>query len=235
MKIGIIGAMPQEVAVLKQALGSPQITEKAGGIYYSGQLHGLEVVLLQSGIGKVAAALGCAVLINDHQPDFIINTGSAGGLAKHLTVGDIVISDQVRHHDADVTAFGYEIGQMAGQPAAFIADPQLIQLAKQALENKPNLRALTGLICTGDSFVCSAQQQEYIRQHFPEVIAVEMEAAAIAQVCHQFQVPFVVVRAISDVADQVSPMSFDEFLPLAAQHSTAMVLDMLQQLSQSAI
>ncbi|MCG3765924.1 5'-methylthioadenosine/S-adenosylhomocysteine nucleosidase [Vibrio cincinnatiensis] len=232
MKIGIIGAMQQEVAILKDALEHGQEVSKAGCTYYTGQLHGADVIVLQSGIGKVSAAIGTALLLNDYQPDVVINTGSAGGFESTLTMGDVVISSEVRHHDADVTAFGYEMGQMAGQPAAFKADEKLITIAEQALASMQNKHAVRGLICTGDAFVCTEERQTYIRQHFPSVVAVEMEASAIAQTCHQFQVPFVVVRAISDVADKASPMSFDEFLPLAAQSSSEMVVKMVELLNK---
>ncbi|MFC3024332.1 5'-methylthioadenosine/S-adenosylhomocysteine nucleosidase [Vibrio zhugei] len=228
MKIGIIGAMEQEVAILKNAMQDVTEVSKAGGTYYSGQINGQDVVLLQSGIGKVSAAVGTAILINEYQPDVIINTGSAGGFDASLTMGDVVISSEVRHHDADVTAFGYEIGQMAGQPAAYYADEKLMSIADQAIQQSEGKHAVRGLICTGDAFVCRQDQQDYIRQHFPNAIAVEMEASAIAQTCHQCGVPFVVVRAISDVANKESPMSFDEFLPLAAQSSSDMVFKMLE-------
>ncbi len=227
MKIGIIGAMEQEVAILKSSLTNLKEERKAGANYFSGQIDGVEVVLLQSGIGKVAAAIGTTLLIDNYQPDIIINTGSAGGFASSLTMGDVVISSEVRHHDADVTAFGYEIGQMAGQPAAFIADEKLISVAEKAVEMAEGKHAVKGLICTGDAFVCTADKQQFIRDNFPTVVAVEMEASAIAQTCHQFGVPFVIVRAISDVADKESPMSFEEFLPLAAQSSSEMVLQMI--------
>ncbi|WP_070972370.1 5'-methylthioadenosine/S-adenosylhomocysteine nucleosidase [Vibrio sonorensis] len=230
MKIGIIGAMAQEVEILKNALQDSQQVSKAGCTFFTGKLDGVDVVLLQSGIGKVAAAIGTAILLDEHQPDFVINTGSAGGFEPSLNLGDVVISTEVRHHDADVTAFGYEIGQMAGQPAAFSADSKLMDTAEQALAQMEDQHAVRGLICTGDAFVCTAERQAFIREHFPNVIAVEMEASAIAQTCHQFNVPFVVVRAISDVADKESPMSFEEFLPLAAQSSSEMVVKMVSLL-----
>lgn len=231
MKVGIIGAMEQEVAILKQAFS--QITEqkKGGCTFYYGTINDVEVVLLQSGIGKVAASVGTTLLISDYQVDVVINTGSAGGFEPSLNLGDVIISTEVRHHDADVTAFGYEIGQMASQPAAFMADPALIKLAHTALDRlNEEIHAVEGLICTGDTFVCTPEAQQRIRNNFPAVIAVEMEASAIAQTCHQFNVPFVVVRAISDVADKESPMSFEEFLPLAAKQSSAMVLNMLEMI-----
>ncbi|UUM31049.1 5'-methylthioadenosine/S-adenosylhomocysteine nucleosidase [Vibrio japonicus] len=230
MKIGIIGAMEQEVSILKQAIENCQTVTKAGCTFFSGQLNGVDVVLLQSGIGKVAAAIGTTILLDEYQPDVVINTGSAGGFDSSLTLGDVVISTEVRHHDADVTAFGYEMGQMAQQPAAFLADEKLMNIAEQALEKMDDKHAVRGLICTGDAFVCTAERQAFIRTHFPSVIAVEMEASAIAQTCHQFNVPFVVVRAISDVADKESPMSFEEFLPLAAKSSSEMVFKMVELL-----
>ena len=227
MKIGIIGAMEQEVAILKQALSNCVEEKKANCHFFSGQINEVEVVLLQSGIGKVAASIGTTILLQHYAPDIVINTGSAGGFDSSLNLGDVVVSTEVRHHDANVTAFGYEMGQMAGQPAAFIADEKLIQVAEQAIAMKPDQHSVRGLICTGDAFVCTEDQQTTIRQYFPSVIAVEMEAAAIAQTCHQFNIPFVVVRASSDVADKESPMSFDEFLPLAAKSSSEMVMNMV--------
>lgn len=232
MKIGIIGAMEQEVAILKLQLANCETHQKAGCTFYTGTLNGADVVLLQSGIGKAAAAVGTAVLLEVFQPDVVLNTGSAGGFDSSLNVGDVVISTEVRYHDADVTAFGYEIGQMAQQPAAFQSDEKLMAVAEKALATMGDIHAVRGLICTGDAFVCSADKQAFIREHFPSVVAVEMEAAAIAQACHQFNVPFVVVRAISDVADKESPMSFEEFLPLAAKSSSAMVSKMAEILSQ---
>lgn len=228
MKLGIIGAMEQEVAILKSALDNLSTHTKAGCTFYTGEYQGVELVLLQSGIGKVAASVGTTLLLECFDVDAVINTGSAGGFDPSLNHGDVVISTEVRHHDADVTAFGYEIGQMASQPAAFIADPKLMDLTEKALNALEDQHAVRGLICTGDVFVCTPERQNYIRQNFPGVVAVEMEAAAIAQTCHQFNVPFVVVRAISDVADKESPMSFDEFLPLAAKTSSAMVLKMVE-------
>ena len=232
MKIGIIGTIEQEVTLLKQAIINMTQVSKARCTFFSGQLDGVDIVLLQSGIGKVAAAIGTTILLDEYQPDIVINTGSAGGFDSSLSLGDVVISTEVRHHDADVTAFGYEIGQMAGQPAAFSADSKLIDAAEKALSQMERKHAVRGLICTGDTFVCSSKRKAFIRHHFPSVVAVEMEASAIAQVCHQFKVPFVVVRAISDLADKESPMSFDKFLPLAAKSSSEMVFKMVNFLKE---
>ncbi|MCL2896255.1 5'-methylthioadenosine/S-adenosylhomocysteine nucleosidase [Brenneria tiliae] len=231
MKVGIIGAMEQEVTLLRDRIENRQTIQRAGCEIYSGRLNGVEVALLKSGIGKVSAALGTTLLLEHSRPDVVINTGSAGGLAATLKVGDIVISDEVRYHDADVTAFGYEPGQMAGCPAAFIADEGLITLAQDAIA-KLQLHAVRGLVVSGDAFINGAEPLARIRRTFPQAIAVEMEATAIAHVCHQFAVPFVIVRAISDVADQESHLSFDEFLTVAAEQSTRMVETMLQALAE---
>lgn len=229
MKIGIIGAMAQEVEILLSKMDDPRLTEIAGCKIYEGKINGVNVALLQSGIGKVAAAVGTTLLLQIAKPEMVINTGSAGGLNSKLNVGDIVISSEVRHHDVDVTAFGYEKGQLPANPAAFIAEQELVDLARDEAE-KAGLNAVTGLICSGDQFINGAAPLARIRADFPNVAAVEMEAAAIAQVCHAFNLPFVVVRAISDVADKESHLSFDEFLPLAAEKSSKIVLSMLKNL-----
>lgn len=229
-KIAIIGAMPQEVEILCSLMLEPKTTEIANCKIFEGKINNRPVAVLQSGIGKVAAAMGTTLLIQQFKPDMIINTGSAGGLDLNLNVGDVIISTEVRHHDVDVTAFGYEKGQLPANPAAFLPNKQLVEVAKKQAE-KLGLNAVSGLICSGDAFINGAEKIAQIRANFPQVAAVEMEAAAIAQVCHAMNVPFVVVRAISDVADKESHLSFDEFLPLAAEKSSEMVLEMLNNLS----
>ncbi|HBZ17113.1 5'-methylthioadenosine/S-adenosylhomocysteine nucleosidase [Pantoea sp. NPDC088449] len=231
MKVGIIGAMEQEVTLLRDKIENRQTLTLAGCEIYTGTLNGVEVALLKSGIGKVAAALGTTLLLELCKPNVVINTGSAGGLAPTLKVGDIVVSDEVRYHDADVTAFGYEPGQMAGCPAAFVADSKLITAAEQVIKQL-DLNAVRGLVVSGDAFINGAEPLARIRTTFPQAIAVEMEATAIGHVCHQFKVPFVVVRAISDVADQESHLSFDEFLSVAAKQSSLMVENLLVQLAR---
>ncbi|WFQ78351.1 5'-methylthioadenosine/S-adenosylhomocysteine nucleosidase [Xenorhabdus sp. SF857] len=231
MKIGVIGAMEQEVTLLRDQIEDLQTLSRGGCEIYTGKLNGVDIALLKSGIGKVSSALGTTLLIEHCQPDIVINTGSAGGLDPNLKVGDIVVSEEVRYHDADLTAFGYESGQMAQCPAAFIADDKLIALAEKCIQSL-NLNAVRGLVCSGDAFINGSEPLARIRATFPQVAAVEMEAAAIGHVCHQYHIPFVVVRAISDVADQESHISFDEFLVVAAHESTRMVNAMLTELSK---
>ena len=231
MKVGIIGAMEEEVTLLRDKIENRQTHNIAGCEIYTGTLNGTDVALLKSGIGKVAAAMGATLLLERCKPDVIINTGSAGGLASTLTVGDIVVSDEARYHDADVTAFGYELGQLPGCPAGFKADEQLVAAAESCIAEL-KLNAVRGLIVSGDAFINGSEGLARIRQNFPQAIAVEMEATAIAHVCHNFNVPFVVVRAISDVADQQSHLSFDEFLVVAAKQSTLMVETLVQNLAR---
>ncbi|WP_144511158.1 5'-methylthioadenosine/S-adenosylhomocysteine nucleosidase [Bacillus sp. FJAT-22090] len=230
MKIAVIGAMEQEVELLRQEIGNAETKIIANSEFTVGSYKNHEVILLKSGIGKVNAAMTTSILLNEFKPDYVINTGSAGGYDPTLEVGAIVISDEVRHHDVDVTAFGYEIGQVPQLPAAFKSDEYLMKLAEEAVQEIGEHQAATGLIATGDIFMHNPEKVEAVRANFPQMKACEMEAAAVAQVCHQFEVPFVVIRALSDIAGKESSISFDEFLPVAAKHSTEIVLHVIEKL-----
>ncbi|UVK76867.1 MAG: 5'-methylthioadenosine/S-adenosylhomocysteine nucleosidase [Sodalis sp. Fle] len=230
MKIGIISAMEQEVALLRDRLTHVAIWQQAGCEIYIGWLHGAEVALVKSGIGKVSAALSTTLLMHYFKPELVINTGSAGALAPSLRVGDIVVSHEVRYHDVDITAFGYELGQMAQCPASFTAEQSLIALAEEIIA-RLGMHAMHGLVISGDTFINSAQNLAYIRHIFPLAIAVEMEATAIAHICYQFAVPFVVVRAISDVADQGSHLKFKKFLSRTVQNFSRLVEEMVELLA----
>ena len=230
MTIGIIGAMEQEVAELRAQLENATTTTVGGCEFYQGILAGKDVVITRSGIGKVAASIATTLLLERFVPNCVINTGSAGGFDPALHVGDVVVSSEVRFHDVDVTAFGYEMGQMAQQPPAFTADPALIELARECLTGQDDIHSAVGLICTGDQFMHREDQLKKAVTDFPAMKACEMEAGAIAQVCHQFKVPFVVVRALSDIAGKEQAESFEAFLEVAARHSSAMVKAMIQRL-----
>lgn len=228
--VGLIGAMDEEVAVIKTWMTEIQHSEIAGCEFYQGKLDGVPVVLLKSGIGKVNAAVSTTLLMTQFKPSAVINIGSAGGFDPELEVGDVIISDAVVHHDVDVTAFGYELGQLPSMPATFEADAGLMAQAEQAVARVGKVKAKVGLIGTGDTFMCEAQRVAQTRAHFPALKAVEMEAAAVAQVCYKFAVPFVVVRSLSDVADKESPASFEEYLAVAANNSSLMIREMLREL-----
>lgn len=233
-RIALIGAMDQEIELLKETLHNSQTQTVAGYPFYTGELDGVDVVLLKSGIGKVNAAIGTALLLQRFEPDCVINTGSAGGFDAGLDVGDVVISDEVRHHDVDVTVFGYEPGQVPGLPAAFTADPLLARLAEECVGQMPHVNTVRGLIATGDSFMNCPERVAKTRLLFPSMKAVEMEAAAIAQTCHQFGVPFIVIRALSDIAGKESDLSFEQFLETAAQHSAEMVIAIVKRIAKKA-
>ncbi|MBJ7551086.1 5'-methylthioadenosine/S-adenosylhomocysteine nucleosidase [Marinomonas ostreistagni] len=228
--VGLIGAMDEEVAVIKEWMTNVQETSIAGCDFFTGQLDGKEVVLLKSGIGKVNAAVSTTLLMANFTPSVVINIGSAGGFDPELEVGDVIISDEVVHHDVDVTAFGYSLGQLPSLPETFTADAALVEAAKNAVAKIGKVNAKVGLIGTGDVFMCEASRVAQVRAAFPSLKAVEMEAAAVAQVCHKFAIPFVVVRSLSDVADKESPASFEEYLSVAAQNSSLMIREMLHGL-----
>lgn len=224
MKIGIIGAMEEEVNLLRNELTERKDLVIAHYSFYEGFLGDVEVVILKSGIGKVNAAIGTTLLIDKFAPDLIINTGSAGGFMKGMRVGDVVISTEVRHHDVDVTAFGYEHGQVPGMPVAYEADPGLIKACEAIISKVEGVNVYKGLIVTGDSFINDSDRIQDILNRFDNVAAVEMEAAPIAQACYQFDIPFVVTRSISDSADEEANLSFDEFLETASINSARMVM-----------
>ncbi|MGO3345757.1 MAG: 5'-methylthioadenosine/S-adenosylhomocysteine nucleosidase [Marinomonas sp.] len=226
--IGLIGAMDEEVAVIKSWMSGVCKESIAGCDFFIGQFEGNDVVLLQSGIGKVNAALSTTLLLSKFAPEYVINIGSAGGFAAELNVGDVVISDQVVHHDVDVTAFGYAMGQVPNMPATYASDTDLIKKAQAAVTAVNRVKAKVGLIGTGDSFMNDPVRVEAVRAMFPEMVAAEMEAAAVAQVCHKFQTPFVVVRSLSDIAGKESSQSFEEYLKVAAENSSLMIQQMLK-------
>jgi adenosylhomocysteine nucleosidase len=232
MRAGIIGAMEAEVAILKNKLTKSKTVIQSGFTFYQGDLNGSEVILVQSGIGKVAAALATAFLIDKFQPDYVVNTGSAGGFEQSLKVGDIVISSQVRYHDVDVTAFGYEKGQLPNQPAAYVANSMLVDAATTGALLLNDIKSLVGLITTGDTFMTDEVDINKAKMNFPDMVAVEMEGAAIAHTCHHLDVPFVIIRSLSDIAGKESPTSFDAYLEKASINSSQLVENMVENLKQ---
>ncbi len=233
IRIGIIGAMDEEVELLKASLDNREDHVIAGYHLFTGKLHGKEIVLLKSGIGKVNAAIGTTILLQTFKPDCIINTGSAGGYDPELNVGDIVISSEVRHHDVDLTVFGYEYGQVPRQPAAYTPDETLAAVAEKCIARMDGMKTVRGLIATGDQFMNDPDRVERKRKLFPQMKAVEMEAAAIAQTCLQFGTPFIIIRALSDIAGKESGVSFDQFLITAAKHSAEMIIAMIDELASN--
>lgn len=227
--IGIIGAMEEEIEILKSQMVELEEIKIAHTVFYKGLLNGKEIILTQSGIGKVNVAISTALLINEFKPAYIINTGSAGALQPGLSLGDVVISSEVAYHDADARAFGYEIGQIPGMPATYKADQELFKKVDKVLKSLSQ-NGKEGLIVSGDSFIGTSAQRQTILASFPHALAAEMEAAAIAQTCFQFNTPFIITRAISDLADEEAGMTFETFLKVASQSSSKMVSELVKEL-----
>ena len=229
MKIGIIAAMPEELAYLLQHLDDAREEKVLGNSYHTGKVGSVELVLVESGIGKVMSAMSVAILADHFQVDAVINTGSAGAVANGIAVGDVVIADKLCYHDVDVTAFGYDYGQMARQPLYFESDKKFISLIQESLSKLEQTWHL-GLIATGDSFVAGEDKIKAIKEHFPQVLAVEMEGAAIAQAAQALNLPFLVVRAMSDNANHEASVSFDEFIVEAGRRSAQALMTLLQSI-----
>lgn len=228
--IGIIGAMEEEVEILKSSIENRETIQIAHVIFYKGNIEDKQVVLAQSGIGKVNAAITATLLINEFKPDLIINTGSAGSVDSELNIGDIIISNKVYYHDVNATAFGYKLGQVPSMPEFYETDNELIDLAKSSIEQL-DLNGIVGEVATGDSFIGSIDQRKVIKSNFPTASVVEMEASAIAQTCYQYNVPIIVTRAVSDLADKESDVTFEEFLKVACVNSSKIVKLLLNRVA----
>lgn len=229
MKIGIIAAMEQELELLVDQLQESSSHIHLGNTYHIGQLAHHEVVLVQSGVGKVMSAMSVAVLAEVFKADAVINTGSAGAVAEGLGIGDVVIADKLAYHDVDLTAFGYKYGQMSAQPLYFSADEGFVQHFQEVLR-QDKINSKVGLIATGDSFIAGQDKIDVIKSNFPQVLAVEMEGAAIAQAAHSIGLPFIVIRAMSDTAAHDANITFDEFIITAGRQSAKVLLKFLEQL-----
>lgn len=228
MKIGIIAAMEEELLLLIDKLDKATTTYLGQFAYHTGQIKGVDVTLFRCGIGKVNAAVGTTLLLERFMPDCLINTGVAGGFPDFVQIGDVVISSEVRHYDADATAFEYEIGQIPQMPAAYIADDHLMHLAGKAGLACDEISVHHGIILSGDSFIHTPKQIDYITEKFPDVMAVEMEGAAIAQTGFLFNIPFVLIRSISDkVCETKNTATYTQCMKTAAENSIRIVLGII--------
>lgn len=228
--IGIIGAMDEEVEILKSLLHTTETITQAGMTFYKGILHGQEVVLARSGIGKVNAAVCAQLMITLFNIDYLINSGVAGTLHPSINQGDIVISTDAVQHDVDTTALGDPLGEIPRLGVIFFkANEALIDLAEKATGNLSfqGVTTFKGRVASGDQFVAGGALKDRIQSHF-EPSAVEMEGAAIAHVAYLNSVPYVIIRSISDKADGSADLSYEEFLPLAAKHASLLLEEMIK-------
>jgi adenosylhomocysteine nucleosidase len=225
--------MEEELSLLVGTLGNCREIQFGQFKYYTTEMDGMQVALFLCGIGKVNASVGTTLLIDKLKPDCLINTGVAGGIQEDIQVGDIVVSSEVRHHDADATAFDYEFGQIPKMPPAFAADERLVTMARHVSMNDHNVRTHYGPVVSGDSFIHETNQVEKITERFPNTMAVEMEGAAIAQTSYLFGIPFVLIRSISDkVQENGSSVTYTQCLEQAAENSVKMVLGLLNCLKE---
>lgn len=229
MKIGIIGAMESEVSALKDAMNTERVVTKAGMNFYEGTLQGAAAVVVQSGVGKVNAAMCVQILADLFQVTHVMNTGVAGSLNADLDIGDILVSVQAIQHDMDVTALGYEPGRIPGfEKREFIADAEMADAVAAACRRaNPDVNIVKGCVLSGDQFISSAEVKERLITQFHGDCA-EMEGASIAQTAALNGIPFVIIRAISDKADGSAEMDYPSFEIQAAEHCAKMVLEFVK-------
>ena len=215
-KLGIIGAMRIEVETLVQNLENVKETTHAWSTYYEGKLEGLDVVVVQCGVGKVNAAMCAQILCSCYGVTHIVNTGIAGSLCAELDIGDFVVSRDAMYHDFDCVHFGYEMGKVPGMDVvAFPADEMLINYAREAAESVHPGHSRIGRVASGDLFVAEKAAKERIIDR-TQALCTEMEGAAIAQTAYRNGIPFVILRAISDKADDSAEMDYPTFETQAA-------------------
>ena len=237
LTFGIIGAMDSEIRRLLEAANDWQTQDRAGLTFYAGTRAGQRLVLVKSGIGKVNAARCAQILLDCYAPDYLINTGIAGGLSQGLGVGDVVVGAELVQHDFDVTAFGHARGYLCTgeddtKPTVFRSDEQLVSLVADLAVDAP-YTIRRGRIATGDAFISSRAAKAELSSLFA-ADAAEMEGAAIAQTAAACGVPFLVLRAISDLADGTAADSFDAFEQETADRSASLLLTLIDTLGSAA-
>ena len=230
-RIGIIGAMDEEVDILVELMNIEETIEKASLKFYKGTLEGKEIVLVRCGIGKVNSALCAQILISEFDVDAVVNTGVAGALHSDLGVYDIVISTDAIQHDFDATVFGYKKGIVPRmENSIFIADERLVEAAyKSSVEETKTHKVVNGRVVSGDIFISSKELKDELVKEF-DAYCGEMEGAAIAYVCSLNNTPFVIIRAMSDKADGTADVVYEEFVQDAAHNSKDIVVNMLKSL-----
>ena len=232
-KLGIIGAMSVEVETLKSEMKNLTVTKKAGMEFYDGTLEDLPVVVVQCGVGKVNAAMCAQVLCDCFDVTHLVNTGIAGSLCAELDIGDLVISDDAMYHDFDAQNFGYEMGEVPGMGVlTFAADPEMIRYAEIAAETVNPGHSRIGRVASGDLFVAERAAKERIIAN-TQALCTEMEGAAIAHVAFRNKVPFVILRAISDKADDSAEMDYPTFEAIAAHRCAEVAKNMAKQLKNA--
>ena len=229
-KLGIIGAMAVEVELLKEKMENLTVTSHAGMEFYDGKLEGIDAVVVQCGVGKVNAAMCAQVLCSVFGVTHLVNTGIAGSLCAELDIGDLVVSKDAMYHDFDCVHFGYEMGKVPGMDVtAFPADEAMIGYACAAAEAVNPGHSKVGRVASGDLFVAEKSAKNRIIER-TNAICTEMEGAAIAHTAYRNKVPFVILRAISDKADDSAEMDYPTFEAIAARRCAEVTMNMAKQL-----
>jgi adenosylhomocysteine nucleosidase len=231
-KIGIIGAMEEEVIRLKEQMDDVEIKSIASMDFCEGSLEDSPLVVVRSGIGKVNAALCAQILVDKYGVDLVINTGVAGSLRNEINIADIVLSTDALQHDVDATGFGYDVGVIPRmEQSIFQADKKLIELAKGVCkEVLPLLGVHTGRIVSGDQFISDSGKKEWLLKTF-DGYCTEMEGAAIAQAAYLNKIPFLIIRAISDKADNSAEMAYSEFEAIAIDSTVKLLTGLIKQIN----
>lgn len=230
MIIGIIGAMDEELEILLKKMTIERTEVKANMHFNFGKLYNKNLVVVRSGIGKVNSSICTQILIDDFNVDKVINVGIAGGIGKDVYPGDVVIASNLVQHDVDTSAFGDEIGQIPRLDTYdFKCDQELVDKAKEACDKIKDHKSFIGRIVTGDQFISDTERIKWLSEKF-EALACEMEGGSIAQVCYLNKVPFVVIRSISDNANNGAHMDYEKFAPIAIKNSTEILENMLMNI-----
>ena len=232
-KLGIIGAMQVEVEILLGAMENKTQKDIAGSTFYAGELGGQSAVIVQCGVGKVNAALCAQILCDCFGVTHLVNTGIAGSLCADLDIGDLVVSTDAMYHDFDCVHFGYPYGKVPGMDTtSFPADETMIGYAVKAAETVNPGHVKLGRIASGDQFVAVKELKEKIIE-CTQGLCTEMEGAAIAQTAYRNKVPFVILRAISDKADDSAEMDYPTFERIAAHRCAEVTIHMAKQLKEA--
>lgn len=226
--IGIIGAMDEEVAKLKEVMDNVTISSRAAMDFYKGMMNGHEIVVVRSGIGKVNAAICTQILVDEYHVRCVVNTGIAGSLKAEINIGDIVLSTDTLEHDMDAVAFGYPVGQIPRMDTlAFEADSELRGAARAACEKVlPDVGVFEGRVVSGDQFVSDSEKKSWLSETFGG-FCTEMEGAAIAHTAYLNQIPFLIIRAISDKADNSASMDYPAFEAMAIENSVKLMQELV--------
>ncbi len=227
-KIAIMGAMPEEIAPLLEKVENVKKVDYANNSYYEATYRGKELVIAYSKIGKVFSTLTAATLIEKFGCSVLLFSGVAGAINPSLKIGDLIIAKKLCQHDLDISIFGHDFGYVP-EGAKFVeSDEKLREIAKD-VASKNNLSVIEGTIATGDQFVASNERKEFISKNF-QADALEMEGASVAVVCDALKVPFFILRAISDTANDDAGVDFDEFMVSSAKISANFILDMVESI-----